>query len=726
MATTPVIADFVESTTIPVTAWVSRRLSRQQFLFTMHIQHCVQSLLVACCSVVTLCAQTTDSLKNVKLQEVSVHGTTMPQSGQSVQPSVYVSPDEMRQRSGHSLMDVLSQTEGVQAMDIGVGFSKPMIRGLGFQRIAVTENGVKQEGQQWGADHGLEIDAYHVDGIRVVKGPASVLYGSDAMGGAIEILPPVFPLRDTLSGEALVSYQSVSSGLSGSVMLQVRRGRFFSRIRYTERHWADYQVPADSFTYLSMRLPIYNRRLKNTAGMERSANAMFAYRHGNYQGRLNISNSYQKSGFFSGAHGLPNSASLIDDGHRWNIDLPYSLVNHLKVTAASTWTGSLFQTKLTLGYQLNHREEWSPFHTHNPSQTPPSVNPDKELMFHLHTASGQLQLRYTPSTSWECYAGLSSMLQHNGIGGYGFLIPAYNRQEGGVYLLANYQPSPELKFSSSVRYDIGHVHTAAHGEGVKEVDRLFNDYSLALGMEYEPRTGHRFCISLGRAFRLPSANELTSDGVHHGAFRHEKGDASLVSEQGWQADLSYSLSSGNWEVTLSPFCSYYTHFIALHPTGRWSSLPDAGQVYQYVDAPTMLAGGEVSVKARLWRGLHYTLSGEYVYTYDCNSHTATPFSPPANMRNTVSWEAPHWRCFAECQSVANQNRVCHNEAKTPGYNLIHLGGSIDFRLRQNRLTLLLHVRNLLNTSYLNHLNFYRRIELPEAGIDVQTTIRLNF
>ena len=632
----------------------------------------------------------------------------------------------MRQRSGHSLMDVLSKTEGVQAMDIGVGFSKPMIRGLGFQRIAVTENGVKQEGQQWGADHGLEIDAFHVEGVRIVKGPASVLYGSDAMGGAVEILPPVFPMKDTLSGEALVSYESVCTGLNGSVMLQMKRGRFFSKIRYTERHWADYRVPADSFAYLSMGLPIHNRQLKNTAGMERTANALLAYRHGGYQGRLNVSDSYQRSGFFSGAHGMPSSASLEDDGHRWNIDLPYSFVNHLKITSTNTWTSSLLQTKLTLGYQLNHREEWSRFHTHNLSQTAPVVDPDKELMFHLHTGSGQLQLRYIPDTSWEYYAGISATLQHNGIGGYGFLIPAYNRQEGGVYLLANYEHSSALRFSGSVRYDIGHVHAHAHGDDVREVDRMFHDYSLALGMECEPRAGHKLRATVGRAFRLPSVNELTSNGVHHGAFRHEKGDEGLASEQGWQADLSYTLNRKDWEVALSPFCSYYTHFIALHPTGHWSPLPDAGQVYQYVDSPTLLAGGELSVKVRLWRKLHYTLRGEYVYTYDCNSHTATPFSPPATMHNSVSWEALHWRCFAECQSVAPQNRVCHNEAKTPGHTLIHLGGSVDFHLRESKLTLLLHVRNLLNTSYLNHLNFYRRIELPEAGIDVQTTIRLNF
>lgn len=691
----------------------------------MYYRQYALSLLTACCSVVTLCAQTTDSLESIKLNEVSVLSSSIPKSSLAAQTSVYVSQDEIKSRSGHSFMDVLCQTEGVQAMNIGVGFSKPMIRGLGFQRIAVTENGVKQEGQQWGADHGLEIDAFHVEDVRVVKGPASVLYGSDAMGGVIEILPPAFPQKDTISGEALLSHQSVCSGLDGSVMMQIKRNRFFAKIRYTERHWADYSVPADSFTYLSMQLPIHNRRLKNTAGLERSVNGLLAYRHGNYQGRVNISDNYQKSGFFSGAHGLPNSASLEDDGNRWNVDLPYSSVNHLKITSTNIWTNSFLQTKLIVGYQLNHREEWSKFHTHNPSQTPPAVNPDKELMFHLHTGSAQLQARLTPDTSLELYGGMSAVAQYNDIGGYGFLIPTYNRQELGAFMLANYHLSSSLLLSGSVRYDFGRIHTQAHEDNVSEVLRHFHDYSMAYGVEYEPMNHHKFNVSVGRAFRLPSANELTSNGVHHGAFRHEMGDSSLVSEQGWQVNVSYTFNRNNCEVYISPFYSYYNHFIALHPTGRWSMLPDAGQVYQFIDAPTTLAGGELHIKARIWRKLHYTLAGEYVYTYDHNSHTATPFSPPANMSNTLSWEASNWRCFAECQTVAAQNRVCHNEMKTPGYNLFHLGGSVDFQLHNHKISLSVHVRNLFDTPYLNHLNFYRRIELPEAGTDVQTKIRID-
>lgn len=356
------------------------------------------------CSFIALSAESIDSI-TIRLRDVEVKASNAPRDAAATGTAVTVSDDEMLLHMGSSFSSILSHIEGVQSMDIGVGFSKPMIRGLGFQRIAVTENGVKQEGQQWGADHGLEIDAFNVNGVRILKGPASVLYGSDAMGGVLEIQPPVVPRNDTIFGDVTFLYQSVSSGLSGSARMAVKRKRFFVNLRYTERHWADYRVPADSFTYLGMRLPILRRRLKNTAGEERCGNIFLHWRSTNFRGEMTVSDAYQRSGFFSGAHGVPSSTNLADDGRYWNIDLPYSQVNHLKAISRNIRTAGITQTTVTLGYQLNHREEWSTFHTHITKQQPPEKNPNLELLFQLHTASLSAQVRLTPNTTWEHYTG---------------------------------------------------------------------------------------------------------------------------------------------------------------------------------------------------------------------------------------------------------------------------------------------------------------------------------
>lgn len=168
------------------------------------------------------------------------------------------------------------------------------------------------------------------------------------------------------------------------------------------------------------------------------------------------------------------------------------------------------------------------------------------------------------------------------------------------------------------------------------------------------------------------------------------------------------------------------HYIVLMPTGKWSALPDAGQVYRYTDVPALLTGGELRLRLNIWHRLHYTLQGEFAYMLNLDNYTALPFSPPASMRNTISWDDRQWQVFLECQSVAPQHNVCYNEDPTKGYTLLHAGGSIEIPIRRYKLNLMLHATNLTNRSYMNHLSFYRRIDLPEAGINIQTTIKFIF
>ncbi|MBR5385324.1 MAG: TonB-dependent receptor plug domain-containing protein, partial [Bacteroidales bacterium] len=237
-----------------------------------------------------------------------------------------------------NVVQAMENLPGIQSMDIGSGFSKPMIRGMGFSRIAVSEGGIKQEGQQWGADHGLEIDAYSVTGIQVLKGPASLLYGSDAIGGVIEILPPEQPVTDGPYAEVKTLAKSVNDLLGGSVMVGYANDRWMLQTRYTEQHYGDYRVPADTIVYLTRRIPLYGRKMKNTAGYERDASLYASCRAGHYRGSYTLSNAFQKAGFFPGAHGIPDLKRLQDDGDSRNIDLPMSRVNHLKAATTQSFT----------------------------------------------------------------------------------------------------------------------------------------------------------------------------------------------------------------------------------------------------------------------------------------------------------------------------------------------------------------------------------------------------
>lgn len=705
--------------------------------------------MLAVCHVCTLHAQDPDSLRNVSLSEIVVTENFQYLRNKNTTLHLDVVGKEfLKEHFSGNLMQTLEQLPGVHSMDIGSGFSKPVIRGMGFNRVSVTENGIKQEGQQWGADHGLEIDAFNVEQVNIRKGPASLLYGSDAMGGVVEITQAAPPFDDQVFGEVDLLGKSVNGLFGGSLMLGVKKDRWYTKLRYSEQHFGDYRIPTDTISYLTQKIPVYNRRLKNTAGFERDASLFTQYRKGRYMGNYAVSNAYQKVGFFPGAHGIPDPSRVQDDGSSRNIELPYSFVNHLKATTHQEYAWEKLLLQWDLGYQNNHREEWSQFHTHYGTQPVPDKDPDKELAFTLNTFSSRVKVRFTRSQVWDHSAGWDLQYQRNTISGYSFLLPEYTRFTTGLSWLTTYKPTDVFSVSGGLRYDIGktdispftdaYLATYLQEQGYSQevidmnkvrshaVDRSFGDYSGSLGIVWSPAKEHLLKVNVGHSFRLPGANELASNGVHHGTFRHEQGDPDLDSERGWQLDMAYSFFGKFFSVTISPFASWFSNYIYLKPTGEWSVLPHAGQIYRYTGAEALFAGGEISAKVYLPLHFTYELGGEYVYTYNCDEHIPLSFSPPGSLRNTLSWEKKRLRFYAEHQYIADQNRVARNEDPTPGAQLLHLGAGFRIPVGSTDVEVTLSARNLLNAKYYNHLSFYRKVEIPEPGRNFQILIKIPF
>src|SRR5690606_4431609 len=297
------------------------------------------------------------------------------------------------------------------------GASKSIIRGFGFNRVVVTQNGNKHEGQQWGADHQLEIDAFSVEQVELIKGAASIEYGNEAIGGVLNVKNDVIPDENSFSGKATLFGKSVNNAVGTSFDLRQRDQKFFYKFKGFYTDFGDYNIPTDTIIYLTRKIPIHNRRLKNTAGTEWNAFGQIGYVSENYQTIFTVSNNRNKTGFFPGSHGIPDLNRLQDDGNSRNIEYPYQQTNHFTFQNVHKWKLSKSDFSLDVAYQNNHRQEISEFHTHFSNQTPPENDSDLELDFNLHTISSNAKLRYYFDEKHQIDIGVQLQHQSNSIKG---------------------------------------------------------------------------------------------------------------------------------------------------------------------------------------------------------------------------------------------------------------------------------------------------------------------
>lgn len=688
------------------------------------------------------------ALDQVIITSVDDHGE-LPLSGQMVRKGYFFD------NNSTNFAKTLSKLPGVASLDIGTGFSKPMIRGFAFNRIAVVDKGITQQDQQWGADHGLEIDQYDVDDVMVHKGPMSLQFGSDAIGGAIEILPAKIPDQNGMNGDVTFVGKSVNDLLGTSVMTALKKDKWFTRVRYTYQRYGDYRLPANEVVYLTTPLTIYDKRLKNTAGLEQNISGLVNYTNSGLSTSLNISNVYQKTGFFPGAHGFPDPDKLKPDGSTRNIGLPYNNANHLKAIGNVTWkmTDNI-KWSTDIGFQSNHRQEWSEFHDHYGSMTSPVKDPNLELDFKLNTYTFNSKLQIKSSDEWNHTIGVQSSWMTNRIKGYNFFLPRYDQYTVGGYLLSEYKMNDKTTFSGGVRYDHGNIDITgyydqnidkylrdqnryteaeiqAYAQRAYDTDKNFGSISASLGMVHHFNKDNELKVNLGKSFRSPTAIEMGANGIHHGAFRHEMGNPDLKAEQGYQLDFSYTLHKDRFTFTLSPYASYFTNYIFLEPQGDFSILPHGGLLYNYNEAKVYFYGGEAQLHVALLHQLDLNINAQYSTNKKKSGNYSLPFTPPFTMRNELAYSGK-WRVIQsyklaiEHQYIARQGKISNYEDPTSGANLFNASLNMNILFNKFRFLVTLQGQNLLNKKYMNHLSFYRKLELPEPGRNFQLLIKIPF
>lgn len=678
---------------------------------------------------------------------------------QSIKNAEKVSNQKLIEQYAGSLAKTLEYVPGVNAMEIGAGSSKPIIRGLGFNRLAVAENGAKQEGQQWGADHGLEIDAFSTEEVEVIKGVGTIEYGSDAIAGVIKINNEKVPEVHSFNGSATLFGKTVNDSYGASVQLKAREDKFFFKVKATAQEYGDYRVPTEEIYYLGTIIPIYEGRMKNTAGKNVSLYGQVGYIDGSVKNVLSVSNVYEKSGFFPGAHGLPNITTVVHDGNHRNIGLPHQNVNHFKVTNNFTYdlTGKSKLNAL-FSFQNNKRQEKSIFHSHFENQTPPINDPNLELEFNLNTFDAAFKYEYLSDNNHKSVIGLQYTYQNNTIDGYGFLLPKFNRFVVGAFAIHEHYVNEQLTWEAGVRADYAEIHikpfydevlydyliakghshnfAADYAQRSHQTDRDFTSFNAMLGAKYAYTDKVKFAATIGTNFRFPTAIELASNGVHHGAFRHEKGNPNLDPEQGLAFDFRASYVGKNFKTTFSPYAYYFTNYIFLKPSGKFSVLPDSGQIYEYTQSEALITGFEWSVEQRFLESFAFKGVLEYIYNKQLASGKSgnypLPFTPPVNFYGELRHSFNDWKVFKRTELFVNgkwyaeQQRIAQGESITPSSYSFGAGVSSTIRLGNVEAKANLSATNIFNAKILNHMSFYRPLEIPELGRSIQLTIQVPF
>lgn len=689
-------------------------------------------------------AEKLQSDTTISLKDVTVLGNRKAQlQMQTSLNAISVSRNYLQTNFSGSLMQTLSGIPGVRAMSIGSSQSKPAIRGLGFNRMAVAYNGIKHEGQQWGDDHGLEIDQYEIDRIEVLKGPSALLYGSDAIGGVLNVYSNYMPSNPFQGSFSLFS-RSNNESLGLSARLEGGGERFFWRSTFTFVDYADYKVPTDSIQYYSYFIKLKNRRLRNTAGKERNASLTLGYKYQGFRTDLKLSNTYSKSGYFANAHGIEVRLSDIDyDASRRDIDLPYQMVNHFRIANQTTYQATAYRIEANLGYQNNVRKEFSEPVSHGYMPKPAN---SLERAYRKSTYSANVALKWSPINFHEMAIGMNTEYQRNRRGGWGFIIPDFDTWNLGVYAFDRFLVSKDFILNAGLRYDRAHTAIRSYQDWFKtpvndgdlvykersaDLKRNFNSLTYALGANYQ--CGSCFLkANIGKSFRVPIAKELGADGVNYNIFRYEKGNAGLSPETSYQLDLGVKWNSKNLSFALDPYLNYFPNYIYLSPTADYL---EGLQLYHYVQSEVWRWGFEMELNWKMTQNVEWGWKGEYLYAEQLSGDKkgySLPFMPPYRLEMSGKYVFPMQKngeeAFVEVSGriVGRQKNIVPPEESTPGYFTLNMTAGRRMMIGKQTLRLNLHAENLFNRKYYDHTSYYRLIDVPEPGRNVALMIGLDF
>ncbi|MGB4937414.1 MAG: TonB-dependent receptor [Ferruginibacter sp.] len=636
--------------------------------------------------------------------------------------------EDFFQNTSSNIIESLTKIGGVSTLATGPAISKPVIRGLSYNRVLTINDGVRQEGQQWGDEHGIEIDEASVSKIELLKGPASIIYGSDAMAGVVNIISNVPVADNTIKGNLSTNYQTNNNLSTLFVNISGNKNGLNWNLYSSNKAAGDYKNKYDGRVFNS-------KFTENNIGGYIGYNGNWGFSH------LLVSQFNLKAGLIEGerdaagffikhlAGGLTEQATH-DDFKSSTPLIPYQHIRHFKIASDNNIKMGKNYINFNIGYQQNKREEFG-----NPDDVA-----ERSLFFDLKTITYTAQFHLAANNGWKNSIGINGMQQNNSNHGVEQLIPDYNLFDFGVYAFTQ-KTINKITLSGGLRFDNRHINTDAlldgnitKGNGVK---KSFSNISGSAGLAAQVSKAINVKFNIARGFRAPSIPELTSNGAHEGTIRYEYGNPDLKSETSLQLDGGIEYAAEHISIGLSAFYNSFDNFIfyrKLQSTGGGDSTVvyngAALTAFTFDQTRTSLTGLEATFDLHPhpldWLHILNTFS---VVSGQLRTPVAgskyLPFIPASKLSTefrgsfkNLGKNLKNFYVKFELDNTFSKKNIFaayNTETTTPGYTLMNAGIGTDFVNRKNKTLFSLSISgiNLADVAYQNHLS---RLKYAEDNV----------
>ncbi|MEJ6981113.1 TonB-dependent receptor [Pedobacter sp. P351] len=635
----------------------------------------------------------------IEVHEVVITGTASSSNNRTNSTSVStIGKNELTGRASNNIIDAIAHVPGVSQISTGAAISKPVIRGLSANRVVTLSNGVKQEGQQWGDEHGIEVDQYSADRVEVLRGAASLLYGSDALGGVINIIDALPPSDGQIRGEVLSNYSTNNGLTSTSAMLQGNGNGFVWQGRGTYKNAFGYNTP--------------DGRIPNTGFKETDFGAMLGFNNSKGYTHLNLSSYQQKLG-------LPdfekNPEGNYEDGNgvilgpdqikSRDLLLPFQDVRHYKIALNNHILFNKGRLRSTVGFQNNQRRELEE-----------SVS-DPSLFFDLKTYSYDFKYYFEENNGWQRVIGMAGAFQKSKNKAEELLVPDYDNRDFGAFGYVKKEWN-RTTLNAGLRFDnrkISGVEMQEDGSvKFSDFSNKFSNLSGALGFTHDLSESWNLKANLGSAFRAPNISELSSNGVHEGTFRYEIGNTALKPERSLYSDAALEFHNTKVDFHLNIYNNFINNYIYSRQLNN-QTIGIEGKDYplfNYVQDDANLYGFEAGLTLHPISLIHF----ENNFSLTRGKNTATkknlPFMPAPSLRNELRIE-PNIKSSnvknsyfsIELENVFKQDYIDEEfETPTGAYSLINASVGTTLNLNSQSFKLYVSANNILDKNYVNHLN----------------------